>query len=251
MDGDQIICYDNVEGSFASATLCKVLTQTQHKGRVLGATKSATVPTNAAFLATGNNLTFAGDLSTRVLICQIDSGSERPEERKFKLDLKQHIREHRGELVKSALTILRAYHVTGRPRQKIAPYGRFEDWSNWVRSALVWLGEPDPCESRKKIEAADPTRIALTNVYRLWHAAFPSIMSPTAKSVIAKSKEPGQEPFLDALMEIAGNRLGNDIDPQKLGIWLKKHSFRPEGGFVLEQMGISMGIAQWRIRKLP
>lgn len=57
--------------------------------------------------------------------------------------------------MQAGLTILKAYHHAGRPEQKIRPFGRFEEWSNLVRSAIVWLELPDPCESRKGIEESD------------------------------------------------------------------------------------------------
>ena len=40
-------------------------------------------PTNVCFLATGNNVQFKGDVTTRVLLCEIDPKTERPEEREF------------------------------------------------------------------------------------------------------------------------------------------------------------------------
>ena len=48
----------------------------------------------------------------------------------------------------AGLTVLRAFVVAGRPGlDKLTPFGRFEDWSNLVRGALVWLGEPDPAKT--------------------------------------------------------------------------------------------------------
>ena len=52
--------------------------------------------------------------------------------------------------------------VAGRPGlDRLEPFGRFEDWSNLVRGALVWLGEPDPCYTRAFIAGDDPERTAL------------------------------------------------------------------------------------------
>ena len=83
MEGDLMICYDNIERPFGSPSLCSILTQREFKDRVLGGSSTATVPTDSCFLATGNNLTFIGDLSTRTLLCQLDPRVERPEERSF------------------------------------------------------------------------------------------------------------------------------------------------------------------------
>ncbi len=80
MEGDPIVCYDNIERPFGSAALCSVLTQLDYKGRILGKSGNIGVPTNALFLATGNNLVFVGDISTRAILCRMDAKEERPED---------------------------------------------------------------------------------------------------------------------------------------------------------------------------
>lgn len=64
--------------------------------------------------------------------------------------------ENRAKLVVAGLTVLRAYHVAGRPDQGLPVFGRFEEWSDWVRSSLVWLGMANPCITRKRAEEVDP-----------------------------------------------------------------------------------------------
>ncbi len=98
LDGDPIICFDNIERPFGSATLCSVLTQQQLKDRILGETRNMAVSTRATFLATGNNLTFIGDLSSRAILCKLDPKMERPEERSFDINLHQYLAEHREEV---------------------------------------------------------------------------------------------------------------------------------------------------------
>ena len=116
-------------------------------------------------MATGNNLTFKGDMTTRAIVCRLDAGIEKPEERRFDVDLKQEIPRRRAELVASALTVLRAFIVAGRPSlDKLTPFGRFETWSDLVRGALVWLGEPDPCATRGLIADRDPVRNELATL---------------------------------------------------------------------------------------
>jgi hypothetical protein len=66
---------------------------------------------NAAFYATGNNLTIAGDLTRRVIMATLDANCERPEMRTFNVDARTEALTHRPELVAAALTVLRAWHV--------------------------------------------------------------------------------------------------------------------------------------------
>jgi hypothetical protein len=64
---------------------------------------------------------------------------------------------HRGKIAAACLTILRAYHVTKRPMAgKLTVFGRFENWSAMVREPLVWLGQVDPCDTRRQVESRDP-----------------------------------------------------------------------------------------------
>jgi hypothetical protein len=221
-----------------------VLTQETFKGRLLCTNKHINLPTNATFLATGNNLTLIGDISTRAILCRLNPLCERPEERTFDINLYRHIPEHRGHLVKDALTILRAYHVAGRPKQNIKQFGRFEEWSDWIRSSLVWLGMEDPCKSRKEIEGADPIRLSLSAFLRALYATFGSL-PVKVKDIINTTSED----LKDALMEFFPERK-EGISDIALGKRLLKYNKRIEGGLQLEKMESHQGAATWRVVKV-
>lgn len=87
MEGDALALIDNVERPLGSDMLCLVLTEPIYRDRLLGASKTLTVPSCTTWVATGNNVTVAGDLSTRALVCRIDPQVERPEEREFEVNL--------------------------------------------------------------------------------------------------------------------------------------------------------------------
>lgn len=248
-EGDPVVCFDNIERPFGSAALCSVLSQTEYKDRVLGSTRNLSVLTNTTILATGNNLTFVGDISTRAILCRLDPLCERPEERTFKKNLYRYIPENRGEIVAAALTILRAYHIAGRPKQDILPFGRFEEWSDLVRAAIVWLGQEDPCTSRKEIESADPVRVALGCLLSSWHEAFDDF-SKKLKDVIkdAENKDKKLDTLHEALMEIAPDNKGG-INSRSLGKKLSSYKGRIEGGYRLECTGTNQGVDTWRVTK--
>lgn len=243
-EGDLIVCYDNVEKPFGSPALCSALSQTEYKDRVLGSTKNISVPTNALFLATGNNLTFVGDITTRTILCTLNAQCERPEERKFKLDLRSYIPNHRNELVHAALTILRAYIVAGRPKQPISQFGRFEEWSDLVRSATVWIGMEDPCKSRREIENSDPVRLAIKTLFSAWFAVFDNTPIKV-KTIIDNDSEELKEALSIFLQDSSSNNKGIS-----LGRKLESYNKRIEGGFQLERMSTHQGSATWRIVKL-
>jgi hypothetical protein len=155
LEGDGFVAIDNCESPLGGEFLCQALTQSTLKVRPLGKSTVIEVPTAAVMTATGNNLIVVGDMNRRTLLCQLDPGVERPELRQFSFDPVEVVLAQRGAMVAAALTILRAYHVAGRPHQ-VSPLGSFADWSNWVLSALIWLGCDDPCDTMEKVRKAYP-----------------------------------------------------------------------------------------------
>jgi len=101
----------------------------------------------------------------------MDAAVERPEDRKFDLDLKAYVINWRHKLVSAALIILRAF-VIAPDRQEVLdnlpPYNGFEHWSERVRAPLVWLGEADPCETRDAIRDEDPVTNSLATLIVAW-----------------------------------------------------------------------------------
>src|SRR5208337_1866684 len=171
--GDLIVNIDNVVRPLKSDALAMAITQPIYADRILGRNETPQLPTNLLWIATGNNLVLAGDLTTRAIVCRIDADVERPEDRSFTItDLRTHIRRERPRLVQAGLTILRAYCLAGRPKQLIQRFGRFEEWSDWIRSALVWLGCADPCKTRDRITLNDPERAATETVLAAWCVLF-------------------------------------------------------------------------------
>ena len=77
----------------------------------------------------------------------------------------------RGAYIAAALTICRAYRAAGRPGllPQLASYG---EWSDTVRSALVWLGEADPVKSMDTSKAEDPETNALLIMLSEWKGVF-------------------------------------------------------------------------------
>lgn len=246
--GDPVICYDNVERPFGGAAICQALTQQQICDRLLGVSRMATVPTAATFLATGNNLIFEADITSRVVPCDLDPRTEHPEERVFDVDLYDHIPAHRGEIVRAGLTILRAYHLAERPAQDLPNWGGFEEWSGWVRSPIVWLGMEDPAKGRARLEELDPVRRTLIALLTAWYEAFQARIL-TANEVVKAAMEPHHEGLRGVLNDVAANPRG-EINVRRLGNLLLANENRIEGGLRVERMGSRSGVALWRVVKV-
>jgi hypothetical protein len=255
MQGDLVVNLDNVEEPLASQTLCSVLTQESFTDRILGVSKTGTAPTLCCWLATGNNLVIAGDLTTRVVPCALDPQVERPEEREFNRDLYEWMPAHRPRLIREALTVLRAYVVAGRPKQAIKNFARFEDWSGLVRSTLVWLDEADPLTGREAIEDGDPIRVKLRALLMAWHATFKSAPATSREAVCRANEterdEEGTErpcyPIMrEALEEHFIDRKGG-FNSNSIGYFLRQHAGRILTGARFEAYGGNAARAAWRV----
>src|SRR5262249_44347557 len=151
--GDRLLHLDNLEGNFGNDTLDRALTATRWKDRILGKTQEVDVPLIPVWYGTGNSGAVAADTPPRINHIPLHVLDEKPEERTgFKHpELIAWIQQNRGRLLASALTILRAYCNAGMPPQNLTPFGSFEGWSRLVREAIVWVGQPDPCQTRVKL----------------------------------------------------------------------------------------------------
>lgn len=145
--GDPLILIDNVSGLLGTPALDAALTSETWSDRLLATNETPTVPLRPLWMATGNNVELAGDTPRRTLHVRLESRLELPETRTGfnHPDLLGYIREYRGTALSAALTVLRGFHVAGRPDQNLPPWGSYEGWSGLVRQALVWCQMEDPC----------------------------------------------------------------------------------------------------------
>jgi hypothetical protein len=157
--GAQSVCLDNVKGKLKSTALEQALTSSVWQDRVLGKSEMTTVPQNATWLATGNNLRPAEDMVRRCYLIRIDAEQERPwQGRSFRHEnLRGYVRENRGRIVHAMLVLARAWVSAGRPAPSVEPLGSFEEWTKAVGGILETAGVPD----------------FLGNLHELWDTANP------------------------------------------------------------------------------
>ncbi|MGO9450968.1 MAG: DUF3854 domain-containing protein [Candidatus Binataceae bacterium] len=243
-EGQAIVNLDNITRPLDSPDLARAITQFEYSDRLLGVNKLLRLRTNLLWTATGNNLTFKGDMPSRALLCRIDAKMERPEERVFEIpDLPVHLMANRKRLVVAALTILRAYHVAGRPGQNARPWGGFDHWSGEVRKPLLWLGLPDPCQTRERIIVNDPERDCALSILSDWRDAF----SDRAVLVAEVIGEAGPK-LRESLLMVAGDRTEpGKIDGRRLGAWCRSIEDRIFGDFQLSRDGSVRRATIWRV----
>ncbi|HKN27970.1 MAG TPA: hypothetical protein VJY34_08825 [Roseiarcus sp.] len=232
-----------------------MLTQKTVEPRILGKSESPTLVAGPFVTATGNNLRLIGDVTRRAIMCRIDAKVERPELREFDRNPVAEAKANRPAYVVAALTILRAYHVAGRPK-KPKPLGSFDDWSNRVRGALIWLGCADPCETMVEIRADDPKRSLLQAVVAAWREAFGREQVTAAQAVKQATEQrradtyEGHFEFVndelrEALLLVAGK--GGQINGRALGEWLSANKDKVVNGAQFKHMGERHSVAVWAL----
>lgn len=231
LQGDPVVVIDNVIRPVTGDALCSVLTSETWQGRPLGQTGLVRVPTRTLFIANGNNLQFREDMSTRAILCTIDAGVEKPEARTFDVDLRVEVPRRRGELVAAALTVLRAYVVAGRPGARdLEPFGRFEEWSNLVRGALVWVGEADPCATRAKVAVGDSAREELATLMDAWESVIGFGTVLTAAEIERQADTFQGQSGAEALAVALRGCCPRGVNAKSIGIYLSNKADRIVAG---------------------
>ena len=118
--GDPVILIDNCNIALDGDFLCSMLTQEIVQARILGLSERMVLPSTALILATGNNLTLSGDMTRRAVLCRMDAGVEKPDEREFDFDCQQELLAERTALVVAGLTVLRAFVLAKKKPKRTA-----------------------------------------------------------------------------------------------------------------------------------
>jgi putative DNA primase/helicase len=244
LSGDPLVSLDNYNGALQSDLLCQALTASTVKVRPLGISPSVEIPSTTLWSANGNNLVLTGDLPRRSLLCRLDPGCERPEERRFAFDPLECVFNNRTEYVSAVLTILRAYIVAGRPDMGDKPFGGFGQWSALVRGALRWVGEPDPCASRDAIMDDDPELAQLRTLLPLWWQEFGK--SPIKIKQLIERSQSNDTGLYEVLDDIVGEGKGPGINARSLGHWFKLKKDNVVCGLKLLQVP-GPNMASWQV----
>lgn len=262
--GARVVPFDNVRNGgrgFGGAPIDKCVTATDMVDlRLLGASVLRTLPWRAVIMASGNNVTFCGDMIARVLAPRLESPLENPELVSLR-NLRAYALENRASLVSDALTILRAYVVSGRPDVGIR-WGGFEAWAALVPSALVWAGAPNPMGARRGTggdSEDDPVRAVETALVLGWAklcAELPLGIT-AAKALVAlypapKRDEPpdGRDELREAIDTLTGAKPGFTPATAKLAYVLRSLKGSPRGGLRLVSYGDGNAPARWRAVKV-
>ncbi len=243
--GDATILLDNCTRAVRGGFLNMMLTSEIVTARTFGrndASAKLRLPSTAFVCATGNNLTIAGDMVRRAVVCRIEPGEERPDKRKFDFDPVDEVRETRAELVAAVLTVLRAYHVARRPG-KLETFGSYPEY-DFVRGALVWLGHADPATTREALFEDDPERGDLAGVMDAWEAEFGD--EPIEVGKIKADDFGGPRSTLVA--RLVGASGSTSWNSRSVGWWLRRHKGQIHRGRQFAPRKSKGGDTYWRLR---
>jgi putative DNA primase/helicase len=268
LSGARVVNFDNVARAFGGAAIDKCITATDTvQLRVLGTQEMPVLPWRAVVLASGNNVYAKGDMLARVLCPRLESPLENPETR----DQYTHpdrggedalclwTRAHRRELVVDALTLLRAYHIAGRPAQPVPRFGGFGAWRTLVAQALVWAGAPDPLGARRGLGGDDdPQRANEAALVAGWallcreHGGGTGLTASAAVSHLyppPRRDEPpdGHDGLRESIQGLTGARPGFPPATDRLSRALRKLKARPLNGQKLMIDGKTGGSVRWSV----
>ena len=140
-EGRHAVLLDNVY-TLNSAILAAALTAEVWDDRLLGKNETVTFPIRWVWIATGNNAIVSTDIARRSVRIRLMPAEERPWLREdFKHpDLRGWTKEHRGELIWAALTLIQAWIAAGKPAATAKPLGSFEEWTRVIGGILEYAG---------------------------------------------------------------------------------------------------------------
>jgi hypothetical protein len=246
--GDRTIGYDNVPNGIKvrSPFLCLFLTADVYSDRKLGVSEVPAVPNRSVVFVTGNNITPAGDLARRSIAIRLDADTDELRERTFRFaDLRGHVAANRPALLVAALTIVRAF-LAADQSVKAVPLPSFERWSKYARDPLLWLGMADPVATQA--DETDDEAAPLADAFRR-----------IVESAAIGEREFAASELASACMFSAGDGLSAAIDAagcsdpsnaKFVGYWLRDKRDRIAGGWKLDRLRGSNGVATWRFRKV-
>jgi len=128
-----------------SKALAGVLTAETWTDRLLGVSDQLALPNQATWISLGNNVAVNGDMRRRYYPIRLHPTDPNPQDKPTSAfrhpDLKAWTEENRSELLSAVLTLIRAWHVAGKPYTPGSfSFGSFERWQRTVGGVLQIAG---------------------------------------------------------------------------------------------------------------
>jgi putative DNA primase/helicase len=152
--GPVFILLDNLNRILNAGALASALTSRTWKDRLLGFSRTVSLPNTAGWLATANNARLSRELRRRTVPSRLDARTGEPWERTdFRHPrLLRWAAANRGRLIWAALVLCQAWIAEGRPAGK-ETLGSFEAWAEVTGGILAVAGVPGFLGNLKEFHA--------------------------------------------------------------------------------------------------
>ncbi len=256
MQSPAMVCYDNIlDGSeLNDPILAKAITSPEFKGRILGKTQEATVPTNTVIAITGNNVTLGADLVRRFVTVSLTADIAQPENKVYKHpDIVQHCLNSRRGVIRDSLTITKGYIDAGCPLDPAAVGSSgFTQWDRMVRLPLLWATGIDVLHSMTENRKQSSEHLAMVRILHNLNELFPG-QAFTASRVmtIVQSVTDDENEIVASLIEGLANMSSKSLSSIKSLAWvLKKLEGRIIDGMILLKETIRNRADEFRIKRV-
>ena len=210
------------------------------------------------WFSTGNGMIIGGDMARRSLLARLEPPVDHPEKRtgprpgvswKYP-NLLAYVKRRRAAILTDVLTIVAAYLRAGRPDMGLPAMGSFKEWSDVIRSAIVFAGGADPVDTIIDVHEADLEDQALRAMVECWPveegvqvtaasllewaaSTLAGVIDPAKRAIVEKTA-PIREMWRNALLEWLPTERGDLPTAKKLGDKLRGLRGAVIGDFKIE-----------------
>jgi DNA polymerase-1 len=217
------VCLDEVqddEGSrLTSNALGAALTSEIYESRKLGSSEMLSLPQTASWYGLGNNIEIPGDMVRRVYTCRMASDRDDLETRdNFRHDLDTWVPEHRAELLRAVLVLVRAWYARGCPAAPRAfGFKSFTEWQHVVGGILHLAGIRGFLSTVLEVrESADSEFVDNSEHWGWVESLFPAGSRFGASAVLAQAKADRDAPP-------PYGKSWEELDARKLSMYYGQH----------------------------
>jgi len=261
LDSGPVIVLDNQETELGSAALASVITSSVWADRRLGSAATINLRNSATWIVNGNNLRFSGDITRRCCWIRLDTHSARPFERLGPAEgktwrypnLREHVTEHRGEIIGALLTMARAWFAAGSPPAPgLSPMGSFEKWSETVGGILHFAGVAGFLANREKsfstIDEHGPQWNTFLEALREHYGANPWSVA----DLMRKLTQDGIDGALHHALpdEFTLGPKGEVLPSKRFGRALARKVDNIFGELQLQRDGTTGGVVRWSVARV-
>lgn len=224
-----VVEFDDMDSDWIPhGVINRMLTSSSITDRILGVSRVATVGTRTLFLASGNNVGPVRDLTRRVLTIHLDARTEAPATLTYRGKPAETVRANRGRYVAAALCIIQAWKRAGEPKTDVPRIASYDDWSDYCRHPLLWLGQPDPAGGLIEQIRTEPQADGLGTILEEWHDLF-GVFATTVRRALAECEKPEGRALREAIEDLPV--MGREgVNKSKLGWYLRKNAGRVVNG---------------------